>query len=97
MSQPQEIIVYRNPMEYSLYNSDLLFPIMVSAVVCIAVVYLVAVVQSYFLGKRRYIDNTARNPFHRMVKDIYHHVSYCLSLYVGAGAAIFTFWKMTHV
>ncbi len=97
MSQPQEIIVYRSPVEYDLYNSDLLFPIIVSAVLAVVAVYVVGMVQSYFLGNRAYIDNTASNPFVRMMKDIRRHFTYNLCLYAGAAVAIATFWKMTHV
>lgn len=28
MSSPTEVIIYRNPLEYQLYNSGILFPIM---------------------------------------------------------------------
>lgn len=37
MSSPTEVIIYRNPLEYQLYNSGILFPIMCAAVVTIVV------------------------------------------------------------
>lgn len=102
MSQPQEIIVYRNPVEYQLYNSDVLFPIMVSAVVCIVVVMLTAKVQSYFTGNfvrsvYRSYNAEKRGPLARLWSDIRNHFGQYLCLYVGAIAAVATFVKMTNV
>lgn len=46
MSGPHEVIMYRNPLEYAMWNSlsesGVLFPIMVSAVVFIASVVVVS-------------------------------------------------------
>jgi hypothetical protein len=42
MSNPTEIIVYRNPAEYALWNSGMLFPIICSAVAAIVAVIVVA-------------------------------------------------------
>lgn len=100
MNQPQEIIVYRNPLEYRLYNSELLFPIMVSAVVAIVVVMLVAKVQSYFTGN--FVRSVYRNyraeqagPLARLWSDLRNHFGQYLCLYAGAIAAVATFIKMT--
>ena len=41
MSNPTEIIMYRNPAEYALWNSGLLFPIIAAAVAAIAVAWVV--------------------------------------------------------
>jgi hypothetical protein len=35
MSRPTEVIIYRNPLEYQLYNSGILFPLICAAVVTI--------------------------------------------------------------
>ena len=49
MSSPTEVIIYRNPLEYQLYNSGILFPIMCAAVVTIvAVVVISKVCESVF-------------------------------------------------
>ena len=100
MSQPHEIIVYRNPLEYQLYNSELLFPIMVSAVVAIVAVMLVAKVQSYFTGNfvrsvYREYRTEQRGPLYRMWNDIRNHFTQYLCLYAGAIAGVATFVKMT--
>lgn len=100
MSQPHEIIIYRNPLEYQLWNSELLFHIMVSAVVAIVVVVLVAKVQSYFTGNfvrsvyRSYRAEQA-GPLARLWSDFRHHFGQYLCLYAGSIAAIVTFVKMT--
>ena len=100
MSQPQEIIIYRNPLEYKLWNSELLFPIMVSAVVAIVVVMLVAKVQSYFTSNSvrsvyRSYSAEKRGPLSRLWSDLCNHFGQYLSLYAGSIAAIVTFVKMT--
>ena len=102
MSQPQEIIVYRNPVEYQLYNSNVLFPIMVSAVVAVVVVVLVAKVQSYFTGNfvrsvYRSYNAEKHGPLARLWSDIRNHFGQYLCLYAGAIAAVATFVKMTNV
>jgi hypothetical protein len=102
VSQPQEIIVYRNPLEYQLYNSDLLFPIMVSGVVYIVVVMLTAKVQSYFTGNfvrsvYRSYNAEKRGPLARLWSDIRNHFGEYLCMYMGAIAAVATFVKMTNV
>lgn len=99
MSQPQEIIVYRNPVEYQLYNSNVLFPIMVSAVVAVVVTVLVGKVQSYFTGNFvRSVSRAKKNgPLARLWSDIRNHFGQYLCLYAGAIAAVATFVKMTNV
>lgn len=102
MSQPQEIIVYRNPVEYQLYNSDVLFPIMVAAVVAVVVTVLVSKVQSYFTGNfvrpvYRSYNAEKRGPLARLWSDIRNHFGQYLCLYAGAIAAVATFVKMTNV
>lgn len=42
MSNPTEIIIYRNPAEYALWNSGMLFPIICSAVAAIITFMVVA-------------------------------------------------------
>ena len=42
MSNPTEIIMYRNPAEYALWNSGMLFPIICSAVAAVLALMLVA-------------------------------------------------------
>ncbi len=99
MSQPQEIIVYRNPVEYQLYNSELWFPLMVAAVVAVAVTVLVGKVQSYFTGNFvRSVSRAKKNgPLARLWSDIRNHFGQYLCLYAGAIAAVATFVKMTNV
>jgi len=101
MNRPQEIIMYRNPMEYDLYNSGVLFPIMVSAAVAIAVTVVVGKLQSYFIANftsQVYRDLRAqkRGPFYRMWNDIRNHIIQYLCVYAGAIAAVATFMKMTN-
>ncbi len=45
MSQPHEIIMYRNPAEYALWNSGMMFPIMVGC----AVMFCVTVALYHFM------------------------------------------------
>ncbi len=99
MSQPQEIIVYRNPVEYQLYNSELVFPLMVAAVVAVVVTVLVGKVQSYFTGNFvRSVSRAKKNgPLARLWSDIRNHFGQYLCLYAGAIAAVATFVKMTNV
>jgi len=42
VSNPTEIIMYRNPAEYALWNSGMLFPIICSAVAAAVTVMVVA-------------------------------------------------------
>jgi hypothetical protein len=102
VSQPQEIIVYRNPVEYQLYNSELVFPLMVAAVVAVVVTVLVGKVQSYFTGNfTRSVYRAYRaeknGPLARLWSDIRNHFGQYLCLYAGAIAAVATFVKMTNV
>ena len=99
MSQPQEIIIYRNPVEYQLYNSELVFPLMVAAVVAVVVTVLVGKVQSYFTGNfTRSVYRAKKNgPLDRLWSDIRNHFGQYLCLYAGAIAAVATFVKMTNV
>jgi hypothetical protein len=99
VSQPQEIIVYRNPVEYQLYNSELVFPLMVAAVVAVVVTVLVGKVQSYFTGNFvRSLSRAKKNgPLARLWSDIRNHFGQYLCLYAGAIAAVATFVKMTNV
>ena len=105
MSQPQEIIVYRNPVEYQLYNSELLFPLMVAAVaavVAVVVTVLVAKVQSYFTGNfvrsvYRSYNAEKRGPLARLWSDLRNHFGQYLCIYAGVIAAVATFVKMTNV
>lgn len=99
MSQPQEIIIYRNPVEYQLYNSELVFPLMVAAVVAVVVTVLVGKVQSYFTGNFTRSGYRAKKngPLARLWSDIRNHFGQYLCLYAGAIAAVATFVKMTNV
>lgn len=45
MNNPQEIIVYRNPLERELYHSGVLFPIM-----CAMVVFFITFLLQYHIG-----------------------------------------------
>lgn len=42
MSDPNHVIIYRNPAEYAIWNSGMLFPIMCSAVAAIVTIMVVA-------------------------------------------------------
>lgn len=51
MNNPQEVIIYRGPAEYALYNSEFTFPLIVAAVVFLVVTVIATrVIQSFFKG-----------------------------------------------
>ena len=102
MSQPHEVIMYRNPMEYAIWNSAdgaTLFPIMVSAAVAIVVVMLASKVHNYLsrfsnkgFGTPRKKVNT--NMLGVIWYDLTRHIGGYWPLYAGAIAAIITFNMM---
>lgn len=47
MSQPHEVIMYRNPAEYAMWNSGLMFPLMCGAAVMLIVAVLLGHILPY--------------------------------------------------
>lgn len=101
MSQPHQVIMYRNPMEYAIWNGSdgaTLFPIMVSAAVAIATVVVAGKVHNYlsqFFTGNRFRRNKARNTALSVIwYDLTRHIGECWPLYAGAIAAVVTFNAM---
>lgn len=99
MSQPHQVIMYRNPMEYAMWNSmdgAILFPIMVSAAAAIVTVMLVGHVQNYLSRFRNKGFGTSRKKANTsmlgvMWYDVTRHFCTHLPIYAGVIAAIVTF------
>jgi len=79
MSDPTRIIVYRNPAEAALWESGMIFPIMVAMALCVLAVLVTDKIMSYF----------GMNEWRRRDKFYVH-----APLAAGIISAIATLWVM---
>lgn len=56
MNQPQEVIIYRGPAEYALYNNiEITFPVIVASILgLVATVIAYKIIESFFTGWQSY-------------------------------------------
>lgn len=90
MSQPHQVIMYRNPAEYAIWNSmdsAIMFPIMVAAVVGCSVVVLGYKVSKYLPSINRNSRPNKTDALAKLRYDIRLHVVTRWPLYAGALAA----------